>query len=49
MIKYGVSILIMRLISTKKRTTARVEPREPLVPFSAWLQLLELIFSFYVD
>ena len=33
----------------KKISTARVEPREPIALFSAWLRLLELVFSFYVN
>ena len=47
MIKYGVSILIMRLIFTKKISATRVEPSH-LVPFSVRLRLLELIFSFVI-
>ena len=31
----------------KKITAARVEPSQPLVPFSVRLRLLELIYSFY--
>ena len=34
MIKYGDSILVMRLISIKKISAPRVDPSQTLVPFS---------------
>ena len=47
MIKYGVSMLIMRLkYSQNKISASRNELSQTLVPFSVQLRLYELIFSF---
>ena len=46
-IKYGVSMLNEIDFHKKKMSIARIEPSQPLVPFSIRHRLLELVFYFY--